>query len=74
MSEPVRAGRTPPRPGRIIGAFLGVFGGAVLLAIPFTPSARGQWVNLLCGLAILAAAALFERLDREPVQPRRRGP
>jgi hypothetical protein len=43
----------------VIGAFIGVFGLAVLVAIAFTPDTRGKVVNLACGLTLLTSAGLF---------------
>jgi hypothetical protein len=53
----------------LIGAFLGVFGVAVLIAIAFTETYRGRVANLICGLAFLliAGVALYKsRVGRTP--------
>jgi hypothetical protein len=53
----------------LIGAFLGVFGIAVLIAIAFTETYRGRVANLLCGMTFLliAGVALYKsRVGRKP--------
>ena len=47
-----------------MGAFFGVFGACVLVAIAFTDGARGRVVNLVCGLAFLGVAAVFAAIGR----------
>lgn len=46
----------------IIGAFLGVFGLAVIGAVFFTPTFHGRVINLISGLILIicAAAAIFK--------------
>lgn len=40
----------------IIGAFLGIFGLAVMVAVFFTSTFHGRVTNLVCGLVLLICA------------------
>ena len=51
--------RPPIEPAAVLGAFLGVFGTLVLVAIAFTPTTRGRVTNLACGLVLLAVAGVL---------------
>jgi hypothetical protein len=67
--KPKGAGKEERESLFLIGAFLGVFGIAVLIAIAFTETYRGRIANLLCGLAFLliAGIALYKsRVGRKP--------
>lgn len=52
-------------PAAAVGIFLAVFGGLVLLAIPFTTTFRGKITDLVCGLVIIGiGGALVAAKDR----------
>jgi hypothetical protein len=56
-------------PAAAVGAFLGLFGVLVLVAIAFTETTRGQVTNLACGLVLLGIAAILMRTRWNPPPP-----